>query len=341
MLAFRHLAERCGLAHDNRVEIVDLTAADVPSMHTSRIVGGSAVILLSTIWGLAFVAIRHAVLELTPVSLTLARFLVAGGVFFTLLLTSKKARANVERKDIPRLLVISGASVPLYHLSLNYAETIVGAGLAGLLISLWPVFSVILSVIFLGEKPRQRLYLAVATGLSGATVLSLYGQSNNLDPGILLGPFAVIFSALMSAVFTVLSKPLALKYGTIPLASLTVTLGTVMLLPLLNGSVIEDIRALSTTGWVSVLFLALLSTVLSYILLYTLLRAREVSTLSVQFYLVPLVSLLGGIIILHEQPTIGTAVGGALLILAVALATATEHSSKREIPASTVGSRSG
>src|SRR3990172_8549825 len=119
---------------------------------SSRIFGPALVVILSVIWGLAFVAIRRAVLELSPINLTLLRWLVVSGSFLLLAPIIGKPKAPIRREHIPRIILVALASVGGYHLSLNYAETIVSSGLAGLLISFGPIFVVLLSAIFLKEK---------------------------------------------------------------------------------------------------------------------------------------------------------------------------------------------
>jgi drug/metabolite transporter (DMT)-like permease len=95
--------------------------------------------------GLAFVAIRRAVVELAPVNLTLVRWIIASVAFLILSPKIAKPKVAFKRKNLPRLLLVAIASVGGYHLSLNYGETIISSGLAGLLISLGPIFVVLLS----------------------------------------------------------------------------------------------------------------------------------------------------------------------------------------------------
>src|SRR2546425_905825 len=191
------------------------------SLRDRRIFTNILVVILGVIWGLAFVAIRTADFQLSPVNLTILRWLIASVGFLTLAPFFGKPKQPVQRHHIPRILVVSLASVTGYHQSLNYAETIVSAGLAGLLISLGPIFVVVLS----------------------------------------------------------------------------------------------------TIAWLSVIYLALLSTVLANVILYLLIGNRSVSRLSIQLYIVPLVSLVGGIVLLGESVTVLTVFGAILMFTGVALAT--------------------
>jgi drug/metabolite transporter (DMT)-like permease len=74
-----------------------------------------------------------------------------------------------------------------------------------------------------------------------------------------------------------------------------------------------------------VLYLALLSTVLTNTIYFTLVHGQAVSRLGIQLFLVPLVSAAGGVLILNEALSPVTVIGGALLLLAVGLATSSHR----------------
>jgi drug/metabolite transporter (DMT)-like permease len=230
-----------------------------------------------------------------------------------------KPRARLERKDVPRLVLVSLANVPFYHFSLNFAEKTVSASLSGLLISLGPLFTVLLSSVVLKERLGRRIVLALAMALLGAVLISL----PDLDLGFAtaLGPLAVVLAAFANGVYTVFSKPLVTKYGSAPVATWAALIGTVATHPALSGSLLEEASSLSLAGWASVIYLVVLSTVIGNLIVYMLIGRQRVSRLGVQLYLIPLVSVVGGIPILGE--TIGplTILGGALMLVAVGLAT--------------------
>lgn len=282
------------------------------------IVGYALVVILSVIWGLAFVAIRRAVLELSPVSLTLLRWLIVSGCFLVLAPFIGKPKAPIKREHVPRILLVAFASVGGYHLSLNYAETIVSSGLAGLLISFGPIFAVLLSAIFLKEKIGFKLVFALASAISGAFILSI---GSDLTFSHITGPLAVILAAFMYSLFSVGSKPLVARYGALPTAVWAGVIGTVFILPLISSQFFSELRALSLVGWLSVIYLAIISTVIANLIFYSLVATRAVSSLSVQLYLVPIVSLLGGVLLLGESVTWLIIVGAGLLLAAITLAT--------------------
>jgi drug/metabolite transporter (DMT)-like permease len=276
-------------------------------------------ITLSVIWGLAFVAIRRADFELSPVNLTLLRWIIVSAGFLVLYPFVVKPRARFDKRDLPRLAVVGLTNVVIYHLSLNTAEQTVDASLAGLLISFGPIFLVLLSMLVLREAVGGRIWVALLIAIAGAAVISSPGLS--LGTSGVVGPLLVAVAGLSNAVYTVASKPLVLKYGPIPVSAWASLVGTVMLVPLVSQSLVTQTEGLSPVAWESVLYLALLSTVLSNTIYFTLVHGQEVSRLGIQLFLVPLVSAAGGVLILGEQLGAATVVGGALLLVAVGLAT--------------------
>ena len=276
------------------------------------------ILILSVIWGLAFVAIKRAEFELSPENLTLLRWIIASASFLVLFPIIGKPNKPIRKNHVPRILLVSFASVVGYHFTLNYAETIISAGLAGLLISFGPIFIALLSAIFLKEKISSLLILALALALAGTFILSI---GADLTFRQITGPIAMIIAAFMYSVYSVGSKPLVKEYGALPTAVWLAVIGTVFTLPLFSSNFVAQILTLSTIGWLSVIYLAILSTVIANMILYTLIGEHVVSRLSVQLYLVPLVSLIGGIVLLGESLSVLTVIGAGFLFAATALAT--------------------
>jgi drug/metabolite transporter (DMT)-like permease len=218
------------------------------------------------------------------------------------------------------LIVVALANVAGYHISLNYAETTLSAGLSALLISFGPIFIVILSYLLLNERAGRRVMLGLVLAFSGTAILST-GSASISDLSSYGGIIEALLTALCYALFAVLAKPLVHKYGSAPTTIMAGLIGTAMMLPLLSGSLVSQASAMSFYGWASVLYLSLLSTVFGYLLFYTLVSRGAVSRLSIQLYLVPVVSVVGGSLLLHETVTASVLLGGVLMLLAVAIST--------------------
>ena len=280
-------------------------------------------VTLSVIWGLAFVAIRQADFELSPVNLALIRWFIVSAAFLAIYPFFVKPRARFDRRDLPRLALVGLTNVFVYHLALNTAETTIDASLAGLLISFGPIFLVLLSSSVLHEKVGARVWLALAVAVGGALAISSPGLA--VGSSGVVGPSLVVVAGFSNAVYTVAAKPLVVKYGPVAVSAWSALVGTLMLVPLVSPSLVSQAQSLSTAGWESVLYLALLSTVLTNTIYYTLVHMQDVSKLGIQLFLVPVVSAAGGVLILGESLGWTTLVGGVMLLTAVALVTSSRR----------------
>jgi drug/metabolite transporter (DMT)-like permease len=207
----------------------------------------------------------------------------------------------------------------MYHLSLNLGESTVSAGVAGLLVALGPVFIALLSRASLKERIGANVLVALAVATLGAIILSIPEISSSQSS--IIGVLEIVMTAISYAFFAVLSKPLVSKYGALPVAIRAGTIGTSMLLPLLSTSFFSKVSKLPPIGWYAVLYLSILSTVVGYSMFYTLVSRGNVSRLSIQLYLIPIISMIGGAVLLGQRITFFTLVGGTILLLAVSLAT--------------------
>jgi drug/metabolite transporter (DMT)-like permease len=281
----------------------------------------SGLAVLSLIWGMAFVAIKAVVVELSPVNLALLRWLIAAIPFLVLLPIIGRPKVPFERRDVPRLLVVALANVAGYHISLNYAETTISAGLSALLIAFGPIFIAILSYFLLAEKSGRKVLLGLALATVGTVVLSL-GSISISEFSSYGGILEALFTALCYALFTVLGKPLVHKYGSAPTTIAAGLVGTALMSPLLLvGNFTGQVESLSFDGWVGVVYLALLSTVFGYLMFYAMVSRGAVTRLAIQLYLIPVVSVVGGALLLAEPVTASVVVGGAMMLVAVGITT--------------------
>ena len=232
-------------------------------------------------------------------------------------------------RDLPRLALVSFANVVSYHLTLNFSESSITAGLAVLITSMGPVFILILSWIFIGERHGRRVILAVSVAFAGAVILSAGSGMDNGSSSV-YGILEAAGTALSYSVFAVFSKPLVGKYGAIPLTIWAGLLGTLMLTPLVSGAFIAQVSAMPLDAWLAMLYLSLASTVIGYMIFYTLVNRGTLSKLAVQLYLIPLVGVVGGVLVLGESITAFTVAGGAAMLTAVAIATGTIRLKKLE-----------
>ncbi len=264
------------------------------------------IILTATIifWGLAFTAIKYAVMYISPISIATLRFAIADILFLATVLKSK-----VERGDLPAVFVLGLFGVPVYHICLNVGENYISSGVASLIVALAPVFVLILSWIFLKEKIGLGKVVGTVLAFSGIAIISEPSSGNIF--GILL----VLISTIAAAIYTTLGKSLMKKYDAITLTSNAMVLGSLPLLLFLPHSISQVVASLNLDLALSIIFLGVFSTYLGYLGWYYFLKTEEASKASIFLLAIPLVSLVAGNLLLGEALTIIT-IAGALTVIA-------------------------
>jgi len=83
----------------------------------------------------------------------------------------------------------------------------------------------------------------------------------------------------------------------------------------------EAIAAAGPGVWAAVVYLGVVMTALGYWLWNTLLLRHEVGRVAPYLLLMPMFSVLGGVLFLGESPSVGQLAGGAVVLIGVAIIT--------------------
>ncbi|OPZ76271.1 MAG: putative inner membrane transporter yiJE [Actinobacteria bacterium ADurb.Bin444] len=284
-----------------------------------RSLGAIAVTLV--LWSSAFAGIQAALEAFTPGHLALFRFLSASA-FMGITAVIRRMRLPALR-DLPLILLLGLFGIAVYHTALNYAQLRVSAGAAGILIATSPVFTALLAAVFLQERLATWGWLGIVISLGGATLVALgEGGGFNLEPYALL----VLISAVSSAVYFVMMKPLLERYTGLELSTYSIWAGTAMLLFFLPGFP-HAVASAPSEAVLAVVYLGVLPGGVAYITWAVALSRTPASVLASFQYLVPVLAVLIAWIWRRESPTIMALAGGAVSLLGVILVNRTARRS--------------
>lgn len=274
---------------------------------------------LALLWGLAFVAIKQTLAELSPTTLTIARFAIADVTLLLVMMFVPAARPTLPRSQRWRLVVLALTGVPLYHLPLNWGEQRTTAQVASLIVATAPVLLAIGAVWLLKERLSLARILGIAASFAGVIVLTL-GTPQTGDIRITLaGVLSVCIAPLSWTVYTLVAKPLMRETQPLRLTATTILLGSLTLLPLIRGTTFDELRNASTETLWWLLLLGIGSSVLGYLLFIWLIQHVDASQSGVVLYLVPIVGVAASGLILDEPLGWAVIVAAILVIGGLAL----------------------
>ena len=224
----------------------------------------------------------------------------------------RRGRERPRRGTVLRVLalgaVVLPAEVTLYFASLHH----IGAGLAEVLLFLYPMWVVLISAVVL-RQPVTRLVVCCSVAAVAGAALTV-GAVSGVD---LLGVLLAVGASLGFACYVVLSGRLVHGVGSL-LTTALVTTGAA--LTFTAAALATGSRGPSDiAGWAATAGLSLVGTVVSFLLL-TLGLARMPSTeASVISTVEPAVAVLLGVVLLGEPIGVLQVVGVAVVLGSVAV----------------------
>lgn len=272
--------------------------------------GASEWALLATnslIWGSSFLWIDLGIESFRPGVVALSRVLLG----MACLAVFRRARAPVEREDLPRIALLGVIWLALPMLLFPIAQQWIASSLAGMINGAVPLFAATWSVILLRRLPGKRQLVGLAVGFLGVAVIS-WPQLRGAD-ATLLGVGLVVLATALYGLASNLAVPLQQRYGALPVLLRAQLAALVILLPFGLWSLPDS--SWSPTAALAMLPLGMLSTGLAYVLMTTLVGRVGAARGSVATYFIPVVAILLGVGVLGEELA-PTAVAGTALVLA-------------------------
>jgi drug/metabolite transporter (DMT)-like permease len=264
------------------------------------------------LWASAFPAIRIGVHGLGVAGLSLLRLTVASAA---LAAVAPLLRVRLPRRRDLGLIVLCGATgMSAYQVLLNWGEVHVAAGTASLLVSIAPVFSVLLATVFLGERLTRRVVAGSVIAVAGAAVIALSGGSARVSAAA----WAVAAAAVVQGTYHFAAKPLLRRYTGLEVACYAMWSGTLLLLPLAPAA-LHALASAPASAIVPAVYLGLAPSALGFVTWGYAVARYTVASATGALYLVPPVAVVVAFIWLGETPRPVEFAGGLIGILGVVL----------------------
>ncbi|MEQ2517917.1 MULTISPECIES: DMT family transporter [Bacteroides] len=276
-------------------------------------------ILTVSIWGLTFIATKVLIgYGLTPQEIFFYRFLIAyAGIW---IISPKRLFAN-RWKDEFWLMAggIFGGS--LYFFTENTALGITQASNVSFLICTAPLLTTILSLLFYKSEKATK-------GLIGGSLLALAGVGLVVFNGSVIlkispvGDLLTLLAALSWAFYSLIIRKMTGRYPTVFITRKIFFYGVLTILPaFLLHPLQPDLDILLKPIVLSnLLFLAVLASLICYVLWNVVLKQLGTVRASNYIYLNPLVTMVASMMILQEQITLFALIGAGCIVCGVYLA---------------------
>lgn len=260
-------------------------------------------LLVILIWGTNFVAMKFGLLTLSPMLLSALRFVVASLPFLLFVRPPK----SVGWRYLAAYGLVQGVGqFGMLFLGLKLGMP---AGMASVVLQTQAFVTLLLAASLLGEPARLWHWLGLVVSLGGLVAIgSAHGEGDNAMT--LAGFLLTVGAACMWAVSNMITRYAARSgpYEPFPFIvwSSIFPIAPLMALAVWTDgadTVVQQLAGIDLTAVASILYLALLATLLGYGLWTRLLQRYAAGTVAPLSLMVPVVGLVSAMLLLGERPT--------------------------------------
>ena len=266
----------------------------------------------NAIWGFSFLFTRTALKVISqPAVLLSMRFIIAFCIMSTMLLLGK-AQVNFKGKKLLPLLFL-GIVEPMCYLLETYGILYTNATVAGVVMAVSPIASIVMAALFLHEIPSRGQMLFCLLPVIGVILITVAGS----DLGVVttIGMLLLLGNCLMGG-----------AYRTANRKSAEVTVSAVsffaMAMLQLQGDVSAYLAPLAEPSYVvSLAVLSVFCSVVAYLLVNYGSGRMTVAKMATCGAISTVCSTFAGVVLLHEPVSALMLLGAALIVVGVWLVT--------------------
>lgn len=276
-----------------------------------KLIDSFAAIAVASIWGMGFIVAKSGMSHFSPILLMALRFTLTAICLIWFFRPPLKLF-----KDLFWISLVSAA--------IQYSLTFTGvkgidASTAALLVQLEVPFGLLLACIFLGERVSLKQGIGILVAFLGVMLIL---DEPKLS-GSLVSALMVIGGAFTWAVGQIMIKKMANVDGFMLISGIAIFAAPQLFLAsyIFESNQIAQIQSADLPAWSAVIYLGLIMTALGYGMWYRLLGLYSINQVMPFLLLLPVVSVIGGILFLDEILTTKVVIGGMLALSGVALIT--------------------
>lgn len=283
-------------------------------------------ILTAILWGANSVTAKYTVGELAPVTTAFLRFGAISIILCIIVWVSEGKKGLPTRKQIPGIVALGSSGVFLNNVLFYSGVQYTTAANASLLVGGGPIFTAVLSAIFLGERLTSRQLLGIAISFAGVGVVVSEGSWTVISGlNFNIGDLMMMAASVSWSVYSILGRHVMQGISALAATAWSSAIGTIWLFFAAIYQGFDGTVHLSILGWSSMIFMILGSGVLAFYWWNHGVSIIGPNKAAVFINVIPLSGMLFAALLLDEKLVWAQLVGAGLIITGVRLTTSSDR----------------
>lgn len=278
-----------------------------------------AATLYALIIGFSFLFVKLALTVTDPLNILAHRFTISF-VVASIPVVFRWIKLDITFKDMLPILPISLFYPTLFFAFQAFGLVYISSSEAGIIQATIPIFTMILATFFLKENSSRLQKLSLILSVSGVIYIFVM-KGIDLKPASSIGTMMIILSSLSSAGYNVLARKITKKYKILDLTYMMTFIGFLSfnLMSIIDHGIHGTINVYfkpftNPLFLISVLYLGILSSLITSLLSNYTLSKIEASKMSVFNNLSTLITMIAGVIFLQESLSYFHIIGAVMII---------------------------
>ena len=257
---------------------------------------------------------KVVVADVNPAALTFMRSIIASAGLLAVFWT-RWGPLRIERRDWGRVALMGFLGISLNQFFYLYGLRYTTAANGALLYAATPVFVLLLSHFFLKESISLRKTIGIVLAFTGIAIV-IFERGVDLSSGYALGNVLILVAVLGWTLAMIVGKELIVRYGALRTTAAMMTAGAAIFTPFgLFATFQVPFNSLGILDWTGILYLALGTSILGYLLWYHALGRIEASKVAVFANGQPVIAAILSLVFLDYTIT-GSFVTGSIITIA-------------------------
>ena len=271
--------------------------------------------MATVIWGSDYPFAKIAMQEISPLSFSAARTILATAVLFPFFLKQEPSW-KVPRRDFLYLILLACFGTFVNRICWSVGLNLSTASNAALLMTTSPIFVLITSVLLFRSSVTWKAASGILVAFAGVFFV-IQGDLKgwNWSGESFLGDLILLVAAVSWALFTALAKFLLKDHSSLKVTAYVMAIGSVLFIPFLPNENPGGWREISALAWFSLLYVGLSGNCLAYFLWMKGIQNIGPLKTILYSYLMPITAIAFSIPLLGETVT-ATQVWGGLIVFA-------------------------